>query len=72
MAIDRCPICSRNRDDDKLREEFESLLVKHGCVSAAHNPGGAEFSFKELGKLQISAECDACDLDRLKLFLAEK
>lgn len=63
-----CPYCGGDRN--KPIQGVIQRMWADGCVGAEHNPGGAEFNFADGRRLQITAECNACDERRMLEFLA--
>lgn len=62
-----CPCCAG--DPNKPIADTIHKLWAAGCVSTAHNPGGAEFHFADGSRLQIMAMCNTCDERKMLAFL---
>jgi len=61
-----CPVCKKDMENKEPRAKIKNFLVKHGCTENMCNPGGREFHFPELGRIQISDYCPHCDLEKLE------
>ena len=64
-----CPCCGKNMISWAAIEEIRKLFKENGGLSYFFNPGGCEFNFTN-GKIQISSQCDNCDLVDFKEQLA--
>jgi hypothetical protein len=63
-----CPVCSYARDTDP--EHYLDKIKRLPYKGYHFNPGGAALIF-DFGEVQISAECNKCDYEKLLKKLGE-
>lgn len=64
-----CPACGRDRDAKEPQEEARRLYREHGGKRETPNPGGRALYFEGLGRLQLSDQCNWCDLESIRRFI---
>jgi len=68
MSVDKCPICSgdRNADTASVRKAVHEAGLKRERV----DPGGRVLTFYDGGELRLSDQCNTCDSKEILHFLA--
>ncbi len=61
----KCPICERDMQSGEAYEAIAKFLVENRCTANLCNPGGREFHFPNIGRVQVSDYCHWCDLEKL-------
>lgn len=64
-----CPYCHKPMIDRAANRKLVALLDEAGVHTRVFNPGGAEFHHPTLGRKQVSAMCDHCDLESVRKWL---
>lgn len=61
-----CPVCNRNMIAKEAYAAITRFLVENGCTVNLCNPGGREFHFPKIGRVQIHDYCHWCDIEKLQ------
>ncbi len=64
--INVCPICKKDRSSKEAYNAIVKFLIDNECTVNLMNPGGREFYFKSIGRVQISDMCHWCDINKLE------